>query len=248
MKINILFILLLFSLSVLSKEKCKHPFIDYTLEDLKVREKWDHFGFKDSSKQQYFAHMIDLRYRNAEKYPIDSWAYKLLKSPNLLSRNPMLSASVISNSKQKTVFNSRVGFILDVPCELVGPMYHWDMGSGGWRDQTLEVRYKKHHDYFPEVITPSELLSRSAPKYHNEVLILGSHKQSSVKVKGIVLGCHPAASHLFLENSIKIRRKVTKDDLSDCLMGYKAKEQVINLLIDNIGKYDFYFKVQSSLF
>lgn len=229
---------------VFAQSKCSHPYIDYTNSELKVREKWDNLGFKEQTNGLYIVTMIDLKYRNDIEYPSNSWAYKLLKNPDLISGNQMISASVISSAKQKTVFNSRVGLVLDVPCELIGPMYTWDMGSGAWQDEPLNIRYKKHFEHFPEVLTPKDFLYRSSPTYHNEVLVLGNYNDKKISVKGIVLGCEQSTSELF-NNDITRIENLTKENLDKCLEKYPAKKQVVSELLNLKGKYAFYFKLRS---
>lgn len=171
----------------------------------------------------------------------------------------MISATLISETNLITIFKTKVGLVLDVPCSLLGPMSPWDMGSGS------TVTYQKHARRYSRVYSPEDFLCHSTSSYvpfafqghkpiraqnffafrmpssHNEVLVMGSHNKYRTTVKGILLNCDYDDVDLH-NGTIKKYDQINEEMLRRCLATYNAKDQILPLLLNLNGKYDFYLK------
>ncbi len=122
-----------------------------------------------------------------------SWNEKLLKDPTLISNNPKISASLITDKKYST-FIGHVGFILEVHPENIVTTNTSDSGSPSIKDYSEKSLndLALYSNRYP-IRSPSDIISKTTEGEffsYNEVVLTGKPKKGpEVRPIGIILRC-----------------------------------------------------------
>lgn len=176
---------------------CKSRFAQ-TPQECRALESWNNLSFTDVQdldryrKFTVIFHSITGFGWNGETNPKPgSFNERLLRDPSLISNNPKISASVISETKRKT-FRGHIGLILEVsPENVVGASFE-DAGSPpvkSYNEDELFMLELYSSNRAVDIITPKDVLARTV-KY-NEVVLTGTDQSSGRRVlaTGIILRC-----------------------------------------------------------
>lgn len=164
-----------------------------------------------------------------------SWNEKLLHDPNLISNNPKISASLISETKNKT-FIGYLGIILEVHPENMVVASPSDAGSpritGYSTSDTMQL---KNYSRRFSIITPTELLNRTSEYIYNEIVLTGKPTMGQeVKAAGFLLSCRTTKMtklNLLTDSEFKTFIKTKCHSFSD---------SVIEALKQHRGTYPIY--------
>ncbi len=235
-----------------SLHECSFPYIKYSDKELKIRETWKSSYFSSISNHNpkdfiYIIHKIDKNYRRRSQIPTDSWSYKILQDPELLSQSLLVSGSIITQDHLATAFapESRVGFVLSSECNLIGPSYFQDMLST--RPKSLTEAPQVWQDLrtkFPENFSPKDLVTemRGTP-YYNEVTMLGrypSAPRNKISIEAVLVECSQEKVHL--HQGTAALWSGLRSDMEECLEGYAPKNHTIPFLIELSKKYPVLLK------
>lgn len=231
---------------------CSFPYIDYSAEALKIRQSWKPENFTLIQMHNpddfiYIVHKIDKNYRLKKEIPEDSWTYKILKDPNVLTGSLFVSGSVITQDHLATAFapESRVGFVLSSECHLVGPAFYKDMLSQRPKDLSdAPHAWKNLRRRFPEDLTPADITTQlKGTWYYNEVTMIGtdpSDEKRKIKIEALMIECPQNMKKLHLGTAALWSGK--EDDIKQCLEGYAPREQVLPLVLELSRKYPILLK------
>lgn len=172
-----------------------------TEEECKAAEKWTPEAFTNVDRLENVEHfkiifhsIAGSRWFGESAPKPGSWNEKLLQDPSLLSGNPKISTSVITDEKHPT-FLGFVGFILEVqPTNIVGTCPR-DAGSPPiYSYEEKNLSYLAEYSKFAKVDikTPDQILSLTTKSEYNEIILTGKSETSEVKVKGILIRCNTA--------------------------------------------------------
>lgn len=199
LKAIFLFLYILSTACLVQASPCNNRFAQ-SLEECTAVENWRPESFtsidnlEDEEHFKIIYHSITGFNWSAEAAPVPgSWNEKLLKNPSLISNNPKISSSLISDEKHRT-FIGRIGFILEInPQNVVATAPH-DAGSPpikSYSEKDLKILEKFSQDKSLDIRNPDEILKMTWKDYWNEIVLTGlSESKHEVKVTGVLIRCN----------------------------------------------------------
>lgn len=156
----------------------------------------------DPNHFRYLAHAVT--FRNFPTGTEKRLEIDLLESPERISDDISLISTSLIDPDHPTTWTSG-GFILEVEPNHVLDASSTDMGTNSFGPQRVVESFqaKRRQGYTPP--TPDEILSKTDPRWHNEVVLAGNINGRPVKITGVFIKqtSHGRVKNLPLEQRLR---------------------------------------------